>query len=44
MKERDGEEQSTAEKQVYEAIEMNKNIFLASSVNNIAVSKVFGRD
>lgn len=44
MNERDGEEQPTAEKQIYEAIEMNKNIFLVSSVNIVAVSKVFRRD
>ena len=44
MNERNGEEQPTAEKQAYKAIEMNKNIFLASSFNIVAVSKVFRRD
>lgn len=46
MKERDGEEQPMAEKQTCEAmkIKMKKNIFLAPSVNTIAVSKVLERD
>lgn len=44
MKERYRAVQPMAEKWIYEAMKMKKNVFLTSSVKTVAVSKVLERD